>query len=158
MNRAEVLLGLAGLPMIGASTTDKQDGITALGARVHMFVQPAVRERFISLFKDVLGCNVIERDFGLQYPILYVPFGDGSGFSVEFSELAPVEHAGQAVDDEHAFRGAWIEFRTADVPRYQQKLRDAGIPQFRHAGSSHVYFSAPGGQVFRLIDVAYKGP
>jgi hypothetical protein len=25
-------------------------------------------------------------------------------------------------------------------------------------GSPHIYFSAPGGQVFRLIDVAYKGP
>ena len=27
-----------------------------------------------------------------------------------------------------------------------------------HPGSTHVYFSAPGGQVFRLIDVAYDGP
>ena len=34
----------------------------------------------------------------------------------------------------------------------------AGIREFRHAGSTHVYFSAPGGQVFRLIDVAYDGP
>jgi hypothetical protein len=39
-----------------------------------------------------------------------------------------------------------------------QKLRRAGIPEFRHPGSSHAYFSAPGGQVFRLLDVAYVGP
>ncbi len=38
---------------------------------------------------------------------------------------------------------------------------DYGRPafrEFRHPGSTHVYFSAPGGQVFRLIDVAYDGP
>ncbi|HUY12515.1 MAG TPA: hypothetical protein VMX16_02645 [Terriglobia bacterium] len=138
--------------------TDQHDGITALGARVHIFVQPAARERFTWLFKDALGCNVIERDFGLPYPILFVPFADGSGFSVEFTERAPEEHPGDTIDDEHALRGAWIEFRTADVLRYQQKLRDSGIREFRHPGSSHVYFSAPGGQVFRLLDVAYIGP
>jgi hypothetical protein len=133
-------------------------GIVELGARVHLFVQPSARERFTSLFQDVLGCDVSERDFGLEHPILLVAFGNGSRFSVEFTELAPAEFAGDAVDDEHAFRGAWIEFRTADLDGYQQKLRDAGILEFRHKGSPHVYFSAPGGQVFRLIDVAYEGP
>jgi hypothetical protein len=121
-------------------------------------VRPADRERFTSLFSDVLGCNVVERDFGLPHPILFVPFADGSGFSVEFSELAPEEYSGTAIDDGHAFRGAWIEFRTADVPLYQQKLRDAGVREFKHPGSSHLYFSAPGGQVFRLLDDDYKGP
>ena len=34
----------------------------------------------------------------------------------------------------------------------------AGIPQFRHPGSNHTYFNAPGGQVFRLLEDAYVGP
>jgi len=135
-----------------------QQGIAALGARVHLFVRPGYRERFISLFARVLGCAVGERDFGLPYPILLVSFGDGSSFSVEFSELAPQDVPGDTMDDDHAFRGAWIEFRTPDVPRYQEKLREAGIREFRHPGSTHVYFSAPGGQAFQLIDVAYDGP
>jgi hypothetical protein len=42
-------------------------------------------------------------------------------------------------------------------PEYRE-LREAGIREFRHPGSTHVYFSAPGGQVFRLIDMAYDGP
>jgi hypothetical protein len=100
----------------------------------------------------------MERDFGLAHPILLVPFPDGSAFSVEFTELAPDEHIGAAMDDEHAFRGAWIEFRTDNLEHFQQRLRDAGIREFRHAGSRHIYFSAPGGQVFRLLDTAYKGP
>jgi hypothetical protein len=133
-------------------------GITALGARVHLFVRPDQRERFIAVFRDVLGCDVLERDFGLRYPILLVSFADGSAFSVEFTETAPEEHPGNELDDEHALRGAWIEFRTHDVAGLQQKLRAAGVREFLHPGSAHVYFSAPGGQVFRLLDVSYKGP
>ena len=132
--------------------------IVGLGARVHLFVQPRAREEFTSFFRDVLGCDVTERDFGLAYPILLVSFGNGSAFSVEFTGLAPPEPTSGTLEDEQAFRGAWIEFRTTDLDGYQQKLRNAGIAEFRHPGSSHAYFSAPGGQVFRLLDVAYDGP
>lgn len=135
-----------------------QEGIVALGARVHIFVQPRAREAFTSLFRDVLGCDVTELDFGLEYPILLVQFGNDSRFSVEFTELAPLDVDGASVDDEHAFRGAWIEFRTTDVAGNQDAVRRAGIREFQHKGSGHAYFSAPGGQVFRLIDVDYIGP
>jgi hypothetical protein len=115
-----------------------------------MFVHPDLRARFTALFKDVLGCQVLERDFGLPYPILFVPFPDGSGFSVEFRESA------QRTDE--PLYGTWLEFRTPDLDEAQRKLREAGIREFRHPGSTHIYFSAPGGQVFRLLDVGYKGP
>ena len=135
-----------------------QPRLTALGARVHLFVRPEARERFTSLFREVLGCDTTELDFGLAHPILLVSFGDGSGLSVEFSPLAVEVSPNAGRHDATAFRGAWIEFRTTDVPGYQEKLRRAGIAEFRHPGSAHSYFSAPGGQVFRLIDVAYDGP
>ncbi len=135
-----------------------EDGIVALGARVHLFVKPRYRSQFLSLFRDVLGCAVAERDFGLEHPVALVSFPDGSSFSVEFTELAVEDIEADTIDDAQALRGAWIEFRSTDVARYQTELRRAGIREFRHPGSSHVYFSAPGGQVFRLIDVNYKGP
>jgi hypothetical protein len=132
--------------------------LKALGARVHLFVRPEYRERFIATFRDALGCPLRELDFGLAHPILLVAFSDRSAFSVEFSDDATVEPPGETVDDAHAPRGAWIEFRTDDVAGAQQKLRDAGIREFRHPGSAHSYFCAPGGQIFRLLDVAYEGP
>jgi hypothetical protein len=136
----------------------EQNGrLVGLGARVHLFVRPAAREAFATLFRDVLGCDVLERDFGLAFPILLVRFDDGSSFSVEFTDLAPAAPP-DAMDDERAFRGAWIEFRTTDVEAVHDALRRAGTPEFRHAGSSHAYFSAPGGQVFRVLDAAYVGP
>ena len=131
--------------------------IIGLGARVHVFVRPESREPFTALFRDILRCDVAERDFGLELPILLVSFEDGSRFSVEFSDLAPGD-PGDALDDSSAFRGAWIEFRTTDLAESQRRLRSAGIREFRHRGSPHAYFSAPGGQVFRLIDLAYQGP
>ena len=132
--------------------------LTSLGARVHLFVRPDARDAFAELFRDVLGCQVVERDFGLPYPILLVSFEDGSAFSVEFTELAPEPPAAEAIHDEDAFHGAWIEFRTRDPDRTLAALREAGVPEFRHPGSQHAYFSAPGGQVFRVLDVDYRGP
>ena len=101
---------------------------------------------------------MVERDFGLPHPILLVAFDDGSAFSVEFSDLAAGDRSGRRIDDETASRGAWIEFRTTNVAEHQRRLREAGIREFTHAGSPHAYFVAPGGQVFRLIDVSYHGP
>jgi hypothetical protein len=130
--------------------------IAGLGTRVHLFVRPEYRERFTALFRDVLGCDARELDFGMSHPILLVSFGDDTAFSVEFSDAAPQEPA--IVEDAHVFRGAWIEFRTDDVAGVQQKLRDAGVPSFSHPPSPHTYFSAPGAQVFRIIELNYRGP
>ena len=138
--------------------TDGSAPIIGLGARVHLFVRPEHRAAFIGLFRDVLGCAILERDFGLEQPILLVRFEDGSAFSVEFTGLAPAADDAGPIDDGRAFRGAWIEFRTRERDRLQAALRDAGIPEFRHRGSDHAYFVAPGGQVFRLLDAAYAGP
>lgn len=132
--------------------------LTALDARLHLFVQPRFRPAFTSLFRDTLGCHTAEFDFGLPDPILLVTFQDGSAFSVEFSDLAHTPPTGAPVTDQTAFRGPWIEFRATDVPGVQQQLRDAGLSEFRHPGSAHSYFAAPGGQVFPVLDVSYRGP
>lgn len=131
--------------------------ITGLGARVHLFVRPEYRQAFTSVFRDVLGCDVAERDFGLPHPILLVAFDDGSRFSVEFSDSAPKDPEASFPDEAGSW-GAWIEFRSPDVPECERRLRQAGVQEFTHRGSRHHYFRAPGGQVFRLLDLAYDGP
>ncbi len=122
--------------------------LSGLGARVHIFARPENREELAALFRDVLGCKVVERDFGLAHPIVFVGFADGSGFSVEFSEDV---QAGAPC-------ATWIEFRAHDAETVRQALRSAGVTEFRHPGSPHAYFTAPGGQVFRILDLDYTGP
>jgi hypothetical protein len=131
--------------------------IVGLGARLHLFVHPNTRAEFRALFADTLECEVLERDFGLDYPVMVVRFPDGTLFSVETSPLA-AEGTSISVTDESAFRGAWIEFRTTEVAAVHARLRSAGVAEFRHEGSEHVYFAAPGGQVFRVVDINYTGP
>jgi len=132
--------------------------IASLGARVHLFVRPEYRDRFHEIFRDVLECHVRELDFGMTYPITLVAFLDASSFSVEFSDAAMHEPSAATLDYSSALRGAWIEFRTPDVGIVQSKLRQAHVASFSHPASPHVYFSAPGGQVFRILDTAYRGP
>lgn len=130
--------------------------IAALGARVHLFVRPSYSGAFVELFRDVLRCDVRELDFGMAYPIVLVSFPDGSAFSVEFTEAAT---CGTAItDDADAPRGAWIEFRAEDAEAVRVRLREAAVRSFAHAGSAHEYFAAPGGQVFRVLDLDYRGP
>src|SRR5256714_2770097 len=112
--------------------------LTALGPRVHMFVRPTYREKFTQLFRDVLGCDTRELNFGFSCPVLLVSFPDHSAFSVEFTDLAPEDVKGETIDDAHAFRGAWIEFRVRDVSAVQEKLGAADGRSFRHPGSKHV--------------------
>jgi len=131
--------------------------IAALGARVHLFVRPEFREHFTALFRDVLKCEVRELEFGPANQLLLVTFQDGSAFSVEFSDSAP-QPATNNPNYDNAFKGAWIEFRTSDLPGAHERLDRAGIPSFTHPASPHRYFVAPGGQVFRLLDLDYRGP
>jgi hypothetical protein len=145
-------------PESATSGDAQQPTLTALGARVHIFVRPTYREKFTRLFRDILKCDTKELNFGVSYPILLVSFPDHSAFSVEFTDSAPEDVQGDTIDDAHAFRGAWIEFRAHDVSAVQEKLRAAGVRSFSHPGSKHSYFSAPGGQVFRVIDINYQGP
>ncbi len=131
--------------------------IAALGTRVHLFVRPDDVDRVIALFRDVLECEVRSIDFGMPHPIWLVSFPDGSAFSVEVSEAAPTDPTAD-VSDATALRGAWIEFRTADLDRVLSRLDAAGVPSFAHPPSLHRYFMAPGGQVFRILDNDYRGP
>jgi catechol 2,3-dioxygenase-like lactoylglutathione lyase family enzyme len=119
--------------------------VIALGNRLHVFAHPDTRDSMKHFYGTLLGCSVRELDFGLPHPIVLVTSAGGS-FSVEFVE--------DAYDPEKPWRGAWIEFISDNAPALRQRLREAGVPEFRHPGSPHVYFRAPNGQVLRILTEA----
>ena len=131
--------------------------LVGLAPRIHLFVDASLHDDFVVLFRDVLHQELSERDFGLPYPITLVTFPDRSSFSVEWTERADGADD-EAVPAGEPGRGTWIEFRTRDLAATLADLRRAGVPEFRHDASPHAYFRAPGGQVFRVIDIDYRGP
>ena len=80
---------------------------------------------------------------GSLEPIYGFKFSNGASLSVEFTE--------DALDDQQAQRGAWLELRTDDALGLQQKLLAAGLPRVVHPYTPFFYIQAPGGQVFRIV-------
>jgi hypothetical protein len=114
----------------------------ALSNRAHLYAGPSVREALVECITTVLGCGTpVSIDApGLAEPILAWNFPNGGSLSVEFTD--------EALDAQHARRGAWLEL-TAEAPStVMDKLREAGLAELEYLGRA--YFVLPGGQVVRI--------
>lgn len=71
-------------------------------------------------------------------------FPNGASVSVEFTA--------DALDEEHAARGAWLEVQTDDPTTLEGKVRAAGLPLVDYV-TGRFYFQAPGGQVWGILPI-----
>lgn len=75
--------------------------------------------------------------------------------NLELFTLAGGENVGvfadpDALDGDHAKKGAWLEFLVDDVAASTKALIAAGVPQLDYEDKEHPYFQPPGAPVFRL--------
>jgi len=117
----------------------KDRPMIALSNRVHSFARPDIQGELTAFFTDILGCEAVAL---LGTPIVAFRFPNGASFSVEFTQ--------DALDEEHASRGAWLEVQTDDPPALEGKVRAAGLPRVDYA-TGRFYFRAPGGQVWGIL-------
>lgn len=117
----------------------------ALSNSVHIYARPEYREKLVWCFTTILGCEaVVSGDApGLAVPVLAFRFPNGGALSVEFTQ--------DALDEQQARRGAWLEVKADDAAAVQQRVRAAGLPVLKHPANDHFYFAAPGGQVLRIV-------
>jgi hypothetical protein len=117
----------------------------ALSNSVHIYARPESKERLAWCFTTLLGCEaVISSDApGLSVPVLAFRFAGGGALSVEFTE--------DALDEQQARWGAWLEIKADDAPALQRKVLESGLLRLKHPANDHFYFAAPGGQVFRIV-------
>ena len=117
----------------------------ALSNSIHLYARPETKEKFLEFFTRILGLEaVVSSDaVGSPEPIYAFKFSNGAGLSVEFTE--------DALDDQHAQRGAWLELRTDAAVELQQKVQAFGLPRVVHPYTPFFYIQAPGGQVFRIV-------
>ena len=117
----------------------------ALSNSVHLYARPDAKEKFLEFFTSILGLEAVESSdaLGSPEPIYAFAFSNGASLSVEFTE--------DALDDQQAQRGAWLELRTEDALGLEQKVLAAGLPRVVHPYTPFFYIQAPGGQVFRIV-------
>ena len=117
----------------------------ALSNSIHLYARPDTKEQLLEFFTSILGLEAVESSdaVGSPEPIYAFQFSNGAGLSVEFTE--------NALDDQQAQRGAWLELRTDDAVGLQQKVLAAGLPRVVHPYTPFFYCQAPGGQVFRIV-------
>jgi catechol 2,3-dioxygenase-like lactoylglutathione lyase family enzyme len=100
------------------------------------------RDRIRKFYRDVLGCKITREldekdDFQLgdafYIAVLYGDFADESEFL----------RSGKSI---------YLELKSDNVEEMRQKIVDFGV-RVLEVPDPHLYFQAPGGQVFRLVGI-----
>jgi hypothetical protein len=101
----------------------------------------------LAFFTDVLGLDIhaVARAYVQSpEPMYAVNFSNGASLSVEFAD--------DALSDEQAERGAWLELSVGDAASLQRKVLEAGLKRVIHPKTPFFYVQAPGGQIFRIVE------
>jgi hypothetical protein len=116
-----------------------------LSNNVHIFARPILREKLISFFATILGCEpLVSSDApNLPVPVIAFRFPNGGSLSIEFTD--------EALDEKQARRGAWLEVKVDNPSELKKKISEVGGSEVKYFGNDHFYFAAPGGQVLRLV-------
>ena len=121
--------------------------MNALSNSIHIYARPDTKEKLLEFFTSILGLEARSAPpyvVGSPEPMCAFAFSNGASLSVEFTE--------DALDDQQAQRGAWLELRTDDAVGLQQKLQAFGLKRVVHPYTPFFYIQAPGGQVFRIVE------
>jgi len=119
-------------------------------------VRRAERERVRRFHRDVLGCKLTRTfddkdDFriGEDFHIAFL-YDSGSGVSAD----SGVSYAAEdALSDDDFLKAIFLELAADNVEEMKQKITAFGV-RVLPVPDSHLYFQAPGGQVFRLVAIS----
>ena len=118
----------------------------ALTNTAHLYARVSEKARLLRFFTEVLGLP--PREVTVAYvtakqPMYAVTFANGAGLSVEFTD--------DALADQAAERGAWLELTVTDRDAVEARAQAFGAKRIVHPATPFVYLQAPGGQVFRIV-------
>jgi len=100
------------------------------------------RDRIRKFYRDVLGCKITREldekdDFQLR-DAFYIAFLYG-----DFTDESEFLRSGKSI---------YLELKSDNVEEMRQKIVDFGV-KVLEVPDPHLYFQAPGGQVFRLVGI-----
>jgi len=100
------------------------------------------KDRIRRFYRDVLG-GTITRESDLKDDIRM-----GDNFYIAFL----YEDEGVALDESDFSKAVYLELKTDNVEEMRQKIAAFGV-RVIDVPDPHLYFHAPGGQVFRLVGI-----
>jgi catechol 2,3-dioxygenase-like lactoylglutathione lyase family enzyme len=113
------------------------------------------RDRIRSFYRDVLGCELMRElddkdDFRMgdsfYFAFLYQS-GDGRS-----PDKGVVYAAGDTLSDDDFLKAIFLELKAEDVEELRRTIVAFGV-NVLDVPDPHLYFQAPGGQVFRLVGI-----
>lgn len=115
-------------------------------------VRRADRDKIRSFYRDVMGCKLTRElddkdDFrmGDDFHIAFLYARGGQTVDKGVSSAAEVP-----LSDDDFLKAIFLELKTDDVEEMRQKIVASGV-RVLDVPDAHLYFQAPGGQVFRLV-------
>lgn len=118
-------------------------------------VRSTERDRIREFYRDVLGCTLVRElpdkdDFRFR-DRFHITFLYASGRGVEPGEGVTYA-AADALSDEDFLKAIFLELKSDDVPSMRRRIVASGV-RVLDVPDPHLYFQAPGGQVFRLVGI-----
>lgn len=111
------------------------------------------RDKIRTFYRDVLGCKLVrEFDDKDDFRVgdgFYIAFLYASGRGVEADKGVPYA-AEDALSDDDFLKAIFLELRTEDVEEMRRRIVASGV-KVLDVPDVHLYFQAPGGQVWRLV-------
>ena len=127
-----------------------------LGNHSAVRVSRSERDRIRKFYCDVLGCKIM-REFDSKDDIrigddFYLSFlysaGDGRGADKGVNYAAK-----DALSDDDFLKSIFLELKTENIDETKQNIVAFG-GRVLDVPDPHLYFQAPGGQVFRLVGIS----
>lgn len=116
-------------------------------------VASSERDRIRAFYRDVLGCTLVrsldDKDDFRMGEDFYIAFLYAAGRGVAVDRGVSYASADVLGDDDF-LKGIFLELAADDVEAMRRKIVDFGV-RVLPVPDPHLYFQAPGGQVYRLI-------
>lgn len=124
-----------------------------IGNHAAVRVARSERDRIRAFYRDILGCTLVrafdDKDDFRMGTDFYIAFLYASGRGVEVDR--GVSYASDDVlSDDDFLKAMFLELKADDVEGMRRRIVDFGV-RVLPVPDPHLYFQAPGGQVFRLI-------
>ena len=111
-----------------------------LGNHTAVFAAPSERDRIRKFYSDVLGCKV------------RVKTDEVDRFQLDDFHFCFVWQS-TALDESYFLKAIYLELQTDNIEEMKQKILDFGVKKV-DVPDPHLYFQAPGGQVFRVVGIS----